>query len=96
MNNAVEIKELLMAEEERCVRYGRQWADRVRELMKYCDDNGHCNVPCMQSRLGRWVGTQRKEYKKLVAGKASRMTPQRIKLLNIIGVEMQFHIQDQS
>ena len=85
MINAVEIEKLLMAEEERCVRYGRQWADRVRELMKYRDDNGHCNVPQRQSSLGIWVNTQRAEFKKFGSAKASHMTTQRIKILNHIG-----------
>jgi len=85
MNNHVELKELLKAEEERCVRYGRQWADRVRELMQYCNDNGNCNVPCKHSSLGIWVANQRTEFKKSRAGKASSMTPHRVNILNHIG-----------
>jgi len=85
MNNAVEIEELLKAEEERCVRYGGQWADRVRELMQYRDDHGHCSVPRKHSSLGRWVDAQRTKFKKFDAGKASSMTPHRVKILNYIG-----------
>ena len=84
MINAVEIEKLLMAEEERCVRYGRQWADRVKELIKYRNDHGHCNVPQKLS-LRSWVYRQRQEFKKFDAEKASSMTPQRIKILNHIG-----------
>ena len=85
MNNAVEIEELLKAEEERCVPYGGQWADRVRELMQYSDDHGHCSVPRKHSSLGRWVVAQRRNFKKFDAGKASSMTPHRVKILNYIG-----------
>ena len=85
MNNAVEIEELLKAEEERDVRYGCKWADRVRELIKYRNDHGHCNVPQRQSSLGSWVHKQRTKYKELDAGKYSSMTLHRVKILNDIG-----------
>jgi len=52
INKAVEIKKLLKAEEERDV-YGRKWVERVRELMKYRNDNGHYKVRQKQSSLGR-------------------------------------------
>ena len=81
MNNAVKIEELLKVEEERDVRNGK-WADRGRELMKYYDDHGHCNVPYRQPPLGEWVSTQRREFKKLDAGLESSITLQRIKILN--------------
>ena len=83
--NDVEIEELLKAEEERCIRYGSQWADRVRLLMKYRDDNGHCNAPCKHSSLGWWVRDQRVAFKKHVAGKVSSMTLHRVNILNHIG-----------
>mmetsp|Transcript_24891 Transcript_24891/g.38501 ORF Transcript_24891/g.38501 Transcript_24891/m.38501 type:complete len:279 (+) Transcript_24891:122-958(+) len=82
-NNAVEIEELLKAEEERHVR-NNKWTNRMRDLMKYRDENGHCYVPCNRSSLGKWVSTQRYEYWKLNVGKASDITPQRIKILNHI------------
>ena len=85
MNNAVELEELLKAEEIKCVRYGGQWADTVRLLMKYRDDNGHCDEPHRPSSLGRWVSRQRTEYKNFCDRKHSCMTPQRIKILNYIG-----------
>mmetsp|Transcript_4447 Transcript_4447/g.6805 ORF Transcript_4447/g.6805 Transcript_4447/m.6805 type:complete len:114 (-) Transcript_4447:417-758(-) len=84
MNNTVKIEELLKVEEEKGV-YGGQWADSVRKVMKYRDDNGHCNVPKRLSSLGMWVSYQRREFRKFDAGKASTMTPQRIKILNYIG-----------
>eukprot|EP00814_Leptocylindrus_danicus_P016738 CAMPEP_0116023680 /NCGR_PEP_ID=MMETSP0321-20121206/11774_1 /TAXON_ID=163516 /ORGANISM="Leptocylindrus danicus var. danicus, Strain B650" /LENGTH=358 /DNA_ID=CAMNT_0003495083 /DNA_START=85 /DNA_END=1162 /DNA_ORIENTATION=+ len=85
MNTSIEIKTLLKAEEKKGI-HGGLWAERARELMKYRDDHGHCNVPCRNiSSLGNWVGTQRAEFKKFGAGKYSNMTPQRIKILNQIG-----------
>jgi len=84
-NNALEIEELLKEEEERCVLYGGLWADRVRELMKYRDDNGHCNVPCNLSSLGGWVRTQRTEFKRFDPAKSSRISLKKIKILNCVG-----------
>eukprot|EP00814_Leptocylindrus_danicus_P002452 CAMPEP_0116025168 /NCGR_PEP_ID=MMETSP0321-20121206/12860_1 /TAXON_ID=163516 /ORGANISM="Leptocylindrus danicus var. danicus, Strain B650" /LENGTH=303 /DNA_ID=CAMNT_0003497255 /DNA_START=851 /DNA_END=1762 /DNA_ORIENTATION=+ len=86
MINATEIEELLKAEQEKCARFGGIFANRVRELMKYRDHNGHCNVPQKPfSSLGEWVKKQRVAFKKFDAGKVSRITPQRIKILNCIG-----------
>eukprot|EP00814_Leptocylindrus_danicus_P003899 CAMPEP_0116023594 /NCGR_PEP_ID=MMETSP0321-20121206/11708_1 /TAXON_ID=163516 /ORGANISM="Leptocylindrus danicus var. danicus, Strain B650" /LENGTH=480 /DNA_ID=CAMNT_0003494951 /DNA_START=197 /DNA_END=1636 /DNA_ORIENTATION=+ len=83
MNSAVEVEELLKKEEERGVKAG-QWADRVRELMKYRDNNGHCNVPQRQSSLGEWVRHQRKAFRNFGTGKASSMTPHRVNILSLI------------
>lgn len=41
-------------------------------------------VPKTYPSLGRWVGQQREQYKKLQEGKASPMTPERIALLEKI------------
>ena len=84
MNTCVKIEELLKSEGERGIK-GCKWADRVKELIKYRDDNGHCNVPCRQSSLGWWVNTQRREFKKSGAGKASSMSLERVNILNNIG-----------
>ena len=44
MIHRAEMGEMLMAEMKVGFN-GCKWADRVRELMKYRDDHGHCNVP---------------------------------------------------
>ena len=51
VSNAIEIEELLKTEEEMGV-HGYKWAVRVRKMIKYRDDHGHCNVPQKHSSLG--------------------------------------------
>ena len=46
-----------------------QWEERFDELAVYKENNGNCNVPKKQGKLGNWVMTQRQLYKK---GKLSR------------------------
>jgi hypothetical protein len=60
------------------------WEDRLSELADYRKEHGHCNVPQMYSentKLGRWVGTQRKQYNWHLQGKPSPMTLSRIQEL---------------
>jgi len=81
--NVVVIEKLLKAEE--WDEYGGHWADRVRNLVKYREDNEHCNVLHRYSLLGSWVNTQRTAFKKFYSGKATRMTLQKVKILNYMG-----------
>ena len=81
---------MLDKEEKKKVHRGQtgMWAKQARELMKYRDEHGHCNVPQRDGSLGWWVHRQRKFYKKWIAGKeSSRMTPERVKILTMIGFE---------
>ena len=53
--------------------------DRIRELKEYKEEFGNCMVPKRWSRnkrLGQWVAEQRKQYKYLITGKPSHMTPE--------------------
>jgi len=63
------------------------WAKQARELMKYRDEHGHCNVLQRDGSLGWWVDRQRQSYKKLNAGIKSQMTPERVKILTLMGFE---------
>ncbi|KAL3930038.1 MAG: hypothetical protein SGARI_004598 [Bacillariaceae sp.] len=50
------------------------WEDKFRELQRYQQQHGHCNVPTKNRAnraLGRWVSTQRSNYKKFKLGKGN-------------------------
>eukprot|EP00951_Prasinocladus_malaysianus_P018343 scaffold146132_cov52-Prasinocladus_malaysianus.AAC.1 len=42
------------------------WEEKYNQLYEYYKENGHCNVPRTKAhlQLGRWVATQRFEYRK--------------------------------
>jgi hypothetical protein len=64
------------------------WEDRLSELADYHKVHGHCNVPKSYSgntKLAKWVRTQRKEYRLHLEGKTSPMTPFRIQKLESLG-----------
>lgn len=64
------------------------WEEKFVDLVAYKNRHGHCNVPTKfktDSALGRWVSTQRKQYKDFhQPGKKSLMTLERIQRLNQI------------
>ena len=65
-----------------------QWQSRFHELKDYKTLNKHTNVPCgypKNPQLSTWVNNQRNQYNMLLKGKESRMTRERINLLNAIG-----------
>ena len=55
------------------------WDWRYRELKKFRDKHGDCNVPSSQGGLGTWVDTQRHSYKK------AKLSDERIARLESIG-----------
>ena len=66
------------------------WDDRYEELKQYRSKFGDCNVPQKWGdnlQLGRWVQTQRCQYRLYKEGKASSMTEERIEKLNDVGFE---------
>jgi hypothetical protein len=69
---------------------GQSWEDRLTELADYHKIHKHSNVPICYGenmKLGRWVGTQRTQYKLHEAGKKSQMTTFRIQGLESLGFE---------
>jgi hypothetical protein len=69
---------------------GADWKDRLSELAHYCKKHGNCDVPQVyngNTRLGRWVGTQRSNYRSYREGKTSPMTTLRIQALERLGFE---------
>ena len=64
------------------------WHQKYHELQEYKAHVGNCDVPTKYGpnpALGRWVSTQRSEYKKFRAGRAKHMTQGKIDLLNRLG-----------
>ncbi|KAL7565783.1 hypothetical protein ACA910_015564 [Epithemia clementina (nom. ined.)] len=66
------------------------WTDRFRELEKYVDQHGSTLVPqhyAENPSLGIWVRNQRTQFKLYKAGKQSKLTPERIKMLESLNFE---------
>ena len=60
-----------------------QWQARLEEVQQYVAQHGR-PPPQTAGALGRWVNTQRKEYKAWQQGKRSSMTPERIAALEAV------------
>lgn len=64
------------------------WMQKFNELREYHREKGDCDVPTKYApnpALGRWVSTQRSEYKKWLDNNSKHMTMERINKLNKIG-----------
>ena len=64
------------------------WNEKYHELCQFKERHGNCDVPTKYTpnpALGRWVSTQRSEYKKFLKGSSKLMTRQKIASLNRIG-----------
>jgi hypothetical protein len=69
---------------------GATWEERFNELANYRRIHRHCNVPKKYSendRLGRWVHTQRLQYRRYLEGNPSHMTLSRIQKLESLAFE---------
>jgi hypothetical protein len=58
------------------------WDDKYAELLKYIDANGDCHVPTKlqdNRAFGRWVSTQRSQYKK------NKLSQDKVSKLNLLG-----------
>ena len=66
------------------------WNERFEQLRVFTVQFGHCLVPQLYSanrKLGRWVSTQRSNYKLYQEGKPSPLTAERIRELESVGFE---------
>ena len=68
-----------------------RWLTVYEELNEYKAKHGHCNVSTKLGSLRGWVGTQRREYRKLVGGERSVMTDERLRKLEAIGFEWELN-----
>jgi hypothetical protein len=65
-----------------------KWKQRYQDLLDYRKHNGNCNVPFHYKEkpfLSQWVKRQRYQYKCKLQGKHSHLTPERVKVLDMIG-----------
>lgn len=65
-----------------------QWNTMYDKLKAFHGTHGHCKVPkgySIDLELANWVRNQRLEYANMERGKKSRMTEDRLKLLNDLG-----------
>ena len=68
------------------------WAERYEELRNFKLEKGHCDVPqgySINSSLGTWVSTQRRQYRLMKEGKPSTMKVDKIKALEALGFTWQ-------
>ena len=66
------------------------WSVRFQQLCEYKVHFGNCLVPRQYTAnptLGRWITTQRRNYKLYQEGKPSPMTDERSRALESIGVD---------
>jgi len=61
------------------------WEDRLRMLVAFKNEHGHCMVPQSHPHLGAWVKWQREKYALFEDGKTSYFTPEKIERLNKLG-----------
>lgn len=64
------------------------WNEKFRELEEFKRTYGHVDVPTKYEEnkaLGRWVSTQRSQYKLFLQGERSHMTQERLDELVAIG-----------
>jgi hypothetical protein len=64
------------------------WVHSFKELRGYCRRNGQCTFRCQDPEypeLSKWVFSQRREYRRMVGGKDSVLTPDRVQAMESIG-----------
>jgi hypothetical protein len=64
------------------------WAKKFQELCEYSKSKGHCTFRWQDpeyAELSKWVFSQRCECRRIVRGKRSILTPERLKALECIG-----------
>ena len=62
-----------------------KWNTRLKELLQYRQEYGDCLVPHTfnpNPQLARWVKRQRRQYKLMLEGRQSTMSPDRLEILN--------------
>jgi hypothetical protein len=64
------------------------WEERLRELLEFGQEHGHCNVPSTfpaNPQLSVWVKCQRRQYKLFRTGNRASMTADRMSKLTNLG-----------
>lgn len=70
------------------------WTERFEDLLRFCDENGHCLVPNFYPQnplLAQWTKRQRYQYKLKMEGKRSTITEERVQTLEEVGFVWDSH-----
>lgn len=62
-----------------------EWEDRLKMLVQFKKEHGHCMVPQNHPHLGGWVKWQREKYALYEKGKNSYFTQEKVEALNKLG-----------
>ena len=67
---------------------GSAWNERLEELKQFKLENGHVNVTHSEKfpKLSTWLKCNRRQYKLFHLGQPSNITPERIRLLDELGL----------
>lgn len=64
------------------------WERSFQELQEYWKENGHCHVSSLEnSHLSSFCHRQRQEFRKLLAGNSTSLTPERMEALRSINFD---------
>ena len=69
------------------------WNKRYVQLKEFYEENNHTRVPTKSKVLGRWVSTQRDEYRKMKMGMPSAMNDKKIGMLSELNFCWDCHMQ---
>eukprot|EP00816_Leptocylindrus_hargravesii_P011744 CAMPEP_0196815602 /NCGR_PEP_ID=MMETSP1362-20130617/50747_1 /TAXON_ID=163516 /ORGANISM="Leptocylindrus danicus, Strain CCMP1856" /LENGTH=630 /DNA_ID=CAMNT_0042192627 /DNA_START=193 /DNA_END=2085 /DNA_ORIENTATION=+ len=74
------------------------WEDRLKELIRFRDDHGHCDIPkdyVSNPKLAAWAWKQRHGYTLFKQGKDSYMTEERMNRLIEVGFQLDISHQEE-
>ena len=75
-------------------RWNKIWNERFEQSKEYKAQYGHCKVPNINEpnkALGRWVTSQRQQYRKMSKGLSSTMTDEQVEKLESLGFSWVLH-----
>ena len=64
------------------------WEQRFNQLQAFKRKHGHCNVSNGSGPLYPWINNQRHAFQMYIKGEKSSMTPERLRRLKTLGLEM--------
>jgi hypothetical protein len=64
------------------------WEQRYSQLQAYKRKHGHCNVPNGSGPLYPWINNQRHAFQMYLKDEKTSMTPERLRRLKALGLEM--------
>ena len=88
LNTADSLEKLLDEEGKqkmKCGKNGMMWVEKARELKKFREENGHCNVPVSHEQLGGWVSRQRSLWGK--SRQSQNFSIRRERILTMMGFQ---------